>query len=76
MRAYIQLIAMVFIPNDRNGGVRKARIDLFQKNGGIWVREWDPIVKYVMVEDRMDYLTALKYLRVDKVPVSENKSVD
>jgi hypothetical protein len=67
---YIQLIGVVFLPNDNNGGVRKVRIALFQQHGGTWVREWTPAVKYIMVEDRINYLDAMKLLNVKEFPVS------
>jgi hypothetical protein len=45
-------------------------IEKFEQHGGTWVQQWNPAVQFAVIENDLTYQDLLKYVKLDKVPVS------
>jgi len=63
------LINIVFVPNNDVSKARRMRIEKAVQYGATWIREWQPDITHIVVDNDLTYPDVLKFLSIATLPV-------
>jgi hypothetical protein len=58
-----------FFPNSDTNKARKMRIEKAKEYGATWVKDWNPGITHVIMDDNMTYQDLAKYVKLEQVHV-------